>query len=385
MIKVFEVSADASLGGAPKHILTLLKGLDKSIFQLVLICPEGWLQKEAEKLGIKVFVVPFGGFFDRKSVAKLKHLIKKHQPQIVHLHGVRTGWLGALSLRGAKTKMVYSEHLYTADYHLESKLRERIQLLGLSFVLKKAKLILAPSQAVKRFLMARFKINQKKIKIIYNGLEDLAENYQATELVEQKLGFIGSLNMQKGVETLIRAFKKVRRNYPEAKLEILGDGPLRQGLEREAGKNVSFLGTKKDIGKYLQNWQMIVVPSRSESFGQIVLEAAMFGKPAIASRVGGLPEVINDGKTGILVPYGKTKELQKAIAYLLENPSLAEKMGKKARERYEKYFTAGKMVRRMEELYRSLLASTSSAKDRGLGVAKPAPYPLHSNPRHAQK
>lgn len=123
-MKVFEVIADSSLSGAPLHLWTLLKKIDKSQFSITLICPYGWLADEAEKLGIITVKVPFKGFIDYSSITKLKKEIKRLNPDIIHLHGIRAGWLGVMAAKKIKQKIIYTEHLYTQSYHLKSHFRE---------------------------------------------------------------------------------------------------------------------------------------------------------------------------------------------------------------------------------------------------------------------
>lgn len=367
-IKIVEIIADSSLSGAPLHLLTLVKRIDKSQFSVTLICPEGWLAQEAEKLGIKTIKIAFKGFADYSSISKLKKQINRLDPQIIHLHGIRAGWLGIMAAKEFKDRIIYTEHLYTQSYHLESRFREWFQLKGLSYILKSVRIILTPSQAVKKFLIKKFKIGKNKIIVVYNGLEDVHSSWPEasnSNIVRTKplrrgevrtidglrIGFIGSLNQQKGVETLLEAFKIVNRYHPKVKLEIIGSGPLKGELVKKAGQNVFFLGAKKDIFKYLANWNMLILPSISESFGQAAVEAAIMAKPVVATNVGGLPEVVKDYKTGLLVKANNSKSLAQAINYLLEHENEAKKIGERARLRYEKLFTAAKMVKKIEKIY----------------------------------
>lgn len=366
-MKIIEVIADSSLSGAPRHVLTLIKKLDQSEFAVYLACPDGWLAREAEKSGIKTVKIPFFGFGDFSSVLKLRKISKKINPDLIHLHGIRAGWLGVLAVFGLKQKLIYTEHLYTRDYHLKNGLREWLQLKGLSYILKVVRIILAPSEAVRDFLLKKFKLKAKKIKVVYNGLEDIASGQKrglsprkatACNVVrdDPRVGFIGSLNYQKGIETLLAAFKLVNRRHPEVGLEIIGNGPLKNKLLRQADGNIIFLGAQKDIKKYLAAWRFIVIPSRSESFGQTALEAFMFEKPVIVARVGGLIEVVKDGETGLFFDPNDKNELAEKIIYLFTHQDLAQAMGAKGRLSYEKFFTADKMVGTIEKIYKKVIS-----------------------------
>jgi len=350
-MKIVEVIADSSLSGAPKHLLTLISGINKKNFSITLICPKGWLSKKAKQLKIETINIKMAGFSDFSSVSKIKKEILKIKPDIVHLHGIRAGWLGAMALGGQNKKIIYTEHLYNQNYHLQSRLRQILQINGLSYILKKTEIIITPSLAVKNFLCQKFKIPKNKVIIVANGLKDIKIS---KHIEKEKIGFIGSLNHQKGVEYLIKSFKTVIKKFPNIKLEIIGDGPLRKILEKKANKiskNIIFLGAKNNIWKYLSNWKMLIIPSRSEAFGQTAVEAAILHKPVVASDIVGLNEVIRNNITGLLFKEGNTQSLAKKIIYLLKNPKIAKKMGKKGRKRFEKLYNSEIMVNKIERIY----------------------------------
>lgn len=351
MIKIIEVIADASLSGAPKHVLIVAKGINRKKFQTVVICPNGWLSIKLNEIKIKNHQINLKSFSDISSVSKLRKIINTEKPDIVHLHGIRAGWLGYLSLLGLNNKIIYTEHLYTKDYHLKNSIREKIQLAGLKKIANRADLIITPSNAVKGFLE---KITKNKIIMIPNGLADF---YKKSRIkTGNTLGFVGSLNHQKGLENLIEAMGIVAKSYPRVLLEVIGSGPLERNLKLKIKRekltnNIKLIGSVADIGPYLAKWKFLVVPSISESFGQVVLEAAMFSKPVIATLVGGLPEVIKDNKTGILVEKNNIGDLSKAITRLINNSKLASKLGLSARKNYLKLYTEKIMVNKIENEY----------------------------------
>jgi len=353
-IKVIEVIADSSLSGAPRHLLTLVNHLKKD-FLIEVICPMGWLPDELKKIKIKCTIIEMGSLSDLKSVANLKQILNKSNADIVHFHGLRAGWLGLLAAKKLKAKKIYSEHLYTFDYHLKNSLREKIQINGLKKIIKSIDKIIVPSMAVEEFLVGRLNTPIEKIKLINNGLDD----YKVENKVEKnKFGFIGSLNEQKGLTFLIAAVRILVRNYPNLSLEIVGNGPLRGQLEKESqdlSDNIKFIGAVELISPYLATYNFLVVPSLSESFGQVVLEAAIASRPVISSNAGALSEIVEDKKTGLLVPKGDSQALSDAIKSLLEKPDLAQEMGRGARKLYEKSFTADKMASEFKKLYLEII------------------------------
>jgi len=357
--KIFEVIADAELGGAPKHVLTLVRGLDKKQFEPVVVCPSGWLARECKQEKIEVINIDFKGFYDFKSVRKLRAKIKKENPDLVHLHGVRVGWLGTLALIGLGKKMIYTEHLYTHSYHLNSRFREFLQIFGLFFANLFAKKIITPSSAVKKFLTDKVLVRSAKITIVPNGLEEFKVKDRDPDM---KIGFIGGLNIQKGIPTLVSAMRELSLEFPDLKLEIIGDGPLKNQLERlsaDIKSNVKFLGQKEDIADFLTSWKMLVVPSVSESFGQVALESFIASRPVVATSVGGLPEVVLEDATGILTKPADVPDMVHAISFLLHNPKEAERMGRNGRKIYERFFTAKRMVSAIEDIYRKTIGKTN--------------------------
>lgn len=354
MKRVVEVIADSTLSGAPRHLSTLVKKL-KNKFDVVVICPQGWLAEELKRLGIKFTIVNFKSFSDFKSVSNLKSELRKLKPDLIHFHGVRAGWLGILATNGLKPKKIYTEHLYTFDYHLKNPLREKMQLFGLKKIVKSVDKIVVPSSAVETFLVGRLNILSSKIKIIPNGLEDYAITKKKSR---HKIGFIGSLNEQKGISCLICAIRLLVRKFPDLCLEIIGEGPSRDRLQKESQdleENIKFIGSVEQISPHLATWNLLVAPSLSESFGQVALEAAIAQLPIIATKVGGFMEVIEDGKTGILVDAGNAQDLANAIEKLLKSDKLCTEMGAAARHRYEKLYSADLMASEFEKLYKDIL------------------------------
>ena len=349
--KILEFSSDSQVGGATRHILTLVK-TNKEKYKFILVGCPGWFISEAQKLKLRYFSCNLKSAFDFKHILKLRKFIKTEQPNLIHLHGIRAGAVGFLATLFLKVPVIYSEHLYTKDYHLKSWLREKIQVNFLNLILHRVQKIIVPSRAVKEFLIEILKVKTTKIVIVYNGLEE--KNVKLNSDVQLKIGFVGSLNEQKGVEYLIAAMHRLIYYFPKLKLEIVGDGPLRSFLENQAKdlKNkIKFVGAKQNIYSYLKSWKLLVIPSISESFGQVALEAAIAEKPVVASRVGGLPEVVLNHKTGILIEPKNVDELVKAITYLLNHSKIAQKMGVEAKSRFKQKFTAQKMIKNINLIY----------------------------------
>jgi len=177
--------------------------------------------------------------------------------------------------------------------------------------------------------------------------------FQVSSFKFQVVGFVGYLTEQKGLEYLLEAFSQLREE--DAFLLIIGDGPCFQKLKIKAqelkiDKKALFLGYKKDVLNYLRLFDIFCLPSLWEGQPNVILEAMGCGLPIVATRVGGVQEMIKDKKNGILVPPANSKALFRAIELLLKNESLRRKMGQAALNSVKKYDIES-MVSQYENLY----------------------------------
>ncbi len=174
------------------------------------------------------------------------------------------------------------------------------------------------------------------------------------------VGVAGRLAAEKGVSVLLEAMKDVLARVPKARLVVAGDGPERPALERQArdlgiDNRVAFLGMRADLPRVLAALDVFVLPSLYEGFGLVVLEAMAVGVPVIATRVGGVPEVIEDGVTGLLVPAGDAKKLAEAVFRLEDNPRQAEALADRGSARLQTDFSLPAMIDAVEGLYFAVL------------------------------
>lgn len=368
-IKLVLVIADSEVGGGPNHILGILRNIDQKIFDVSLICPKGYLSSEAKKdKGINVYTVPMENKFDLSSFVEIRNIIScirskenPFGPLIIHSHGSRAGFLARLfRIRG--TKQVYTEHRFDADFHLKNKLNEWVQKEILKLLNNRSDRIVAVSSSVKQFLMESG-TDEKRIVRIPNGVELPVESKSMNQSsVDRKapiIGNIGNLNIQKGQRYLIEAMPNLIKKYPLLTLEIIGEGSLRNELklltkQLKIERHVSFLGRQKSVGKYLKHWSVFVLPSVAETFGIAILEAMESGTPVVASKVGGIPDIITNRINGLLIRPKDPKAIEEAVLELLDHPVLAAKLKRAGKERV-KDFEWRNIVKKLEEEYISLL------------------------------
>jgi glycosyltransferase involved in cell wall biosynthesis len=176
--------------------------------------------------------------------------------------------------------------------------------------------------------------------------------------------FVGRLESRKGIDLLLKVAPRILSKFPDLVLDIVGDDTIPRAdgitykeeflaldLPRGVRNRITFHGRvdEEELRQFYRNCDIFVAPSRYESFGLIFLEALVFGKPVIGCAAGGGPEVIKDGKTGILVKPENEQALEKALVTLLCDPDLRTKMGRAARADYEKRFTADVLARKFEQ------------------------------------
>jgi glycosyltransferase involved in cell wall biosynthesis len=208
-----------------------------------------------------------------------------------------------------------------------------------------------------------------KVARLFNGIDlvlftPMADEHErarrrvalfGVELTQRCVLYVGQLTEAKGVDDILSIQDEVLRLFNDVCFIWVGDGPLADDVERRASKRVRYLGLRNDVDALLPAADLIVAPSRwHEAFCLSVAEAAAAGVPAIATRVGGVPEVVVDGKTGLLVEPGDRRALLEAVTQLLDDDRLRRAMGARARQRAEREFSLSAMVRSTSLHYREL-------------------------------
>lgn len=367
-IKVVEIIADTEPGGGPAHVLGLLRNLDTTKFEPFLICPEGYLATEAGKIkGVRVFNVEMRSKFDLVSAYQIREILQKIRAlpvpfsnMVVHIHGVRAGFLARLVLVRSAF-YIYTEHRWDADYHLKNPLNELLQKRILRRMNRRTNLIIAVSSSVKKFLLDSKLAVPAQLSVIPNAIQAVGSTeFRVSRNVKTPnrapvIGTIGNLNSQKGQIYLIEAMKKILVKFPLATLEIIGEGAEREALEEKIEslglkRHVSLLGRKEQASNFIKRWDVFVLPSVAETFGISILEAMRAGVPVVASRVGGIVDIIEPKKNGILVPSREAKALANAICEVINHPVLAAKLKRGGLVRV-KDFEWDKVIKLIEQEY----------------------------------
>lgn len=368
MFSVLHVSETVGWAGGEAYLLKLAATLDRRRFRLGVVVPEqGLLVNRLEPLGVPTWEVPL----TRRlvSVSALRELIavfRREHPAIVQSHGARSNVYTRLAGWFAGVPIVLSTvHNSLFDYGVGT-VRRRIYVLAERLTSPLAYRIIAVSHAVAHDLVHRYGISADRVIVIQNGIDASAfapQQPRASVLVElglrpedRLIGIVGRMTPQKGHDLLLRALHLLAPRFPRLRCLIIGDGPLEPWLKRQAQElgltpHCIFMGARSDVADLLSVLEIAVLPSRSEGLPFALLEAMALGKPVVATRVGGNAEAVEEGQTGLLTPPEDSDAIADALAFLLEHPDDAARMGELGRQRVREQFSLKRMVTELERVY----------------------------------
>jgi glycosyltransferase involved in cell wall biosynthesis len=369
---VLHVGKVSGISGSEAHLLTLLpdlrqRGWDVRFAHLHENEPgAAEFARRLGEAGVPIEGIRLPWAADPLAFGRLLRLVRRTRPAILHTHLVHADFHGLVAGALARVPVrVSTKHGFNA-------FRERRAFaLADRAVARCAHLQIAISAGLARYLAETEGFDESAFEIVHYGIAPEPE--PAPYPGGSRLLFVGRLVPVKGIETLLRAFDNARRERPDLTLDIVGDGPLRQELEALAadlglGSSVRFLGRVENARHEMERAAAVVVPSLGEGFGMVALEASERGRPVIATSVGGLPEIVEDGRTGVLVPRGDVAALAAALVALVDDPARAEAYGRAARERALAEFSLARCADRTDVLYRDLVARRASNRS----TAEPA-------------
>lgn len=347
--------------GGQQQVLHLLNGLKTSGVNNFLVCPpDSILFGRAKEQSLNVLPVKMLGEWDLWAVKEIVKIIKKHSIKILHLHSAHAHTLGILAAKFNKNcKTTVSRRV---DFHIRRNPLSKIKYRNVDkFV--------AISQAVKKVLVEDG-ISEKKIEVVYSGVdwkrfENVRGDYLYSELNLDKskkiVGIIAAFaKHHKDHQTFLEAAKLIKNQFPMVQFLLVGTGEQRSQIETvveslSLNENVKLTGFRNDIPQILSILDIFVLSSFFEGLGSSILEAMASSLPVVATNVGGIPEIVEDGINGILVPPKDHQSLSQAILNLLKNEEKAKKMGQYGYHLTREKFSIEKMVRETKRIYDSLV------------------------------
>ncbi|MBV9082417.1 MAG: glycosyltransferase [Acidobacteriaceae bacterium] len=352
--KVMHIVLALNVGGL-ERLLANLSGCQamRDFDQLVCCLDElGTLAPEIERNGAKVFIERRGPGFDFQLVFRLARLLRGEHVAAVHTHALDPMLYGALAARLAGVPVrVHTQHSAFLDSCSRAD-RWKFQLASRSFTH-----LIAVSEQTRQGML-RSGASRKRTHTILNGIQPRRNMRDITTRKSARLviGSVGRLSPEKGIDRLIRAFAALHSRYPAAALHIVGDGPERSSLEALARElcvaaSVKFLGRSSDVFSALQMMDIFVLPSLTEGIPLALLEGMSARLPVIATAVGGVPEVVVDGVSGMLIPPNDVPALTNALGRLMADSAVRESLAKNAVARVEQQFSLAAMANKYRSIY----------------------------------
>ena len=371
-IRILHIIGSSGIGGAEKALRAILKYLDKERFDIFVSCPPGgFMINEYKRYAVELKTFDLKNWLNPMGVISLKQYIDQKKIDIVHTHLYSADFTGIIAAKLAKVPCIIS----TIHGHNFSDLtrfglravKNMFFSLIYRFVYIFCDKVIAVCRALKEDLAARpgIKADRRKIEVLYNGfdLEPIGGLYHGLdEKIEglinngaKLVGTIGNLDRIKGHRVFLNAIPMVLKDRAKTRFLFVGSGEEEYRLRQLAGrlgieKDVVFMGAQPDVTAIINRCDLIVLPSLNEGLPLAVLEAMALAKPVIATNVGGVPEIVEDGTTGLLVPPGDNEKMSVSILRLLGNPDLASEMGKKGEKRVRS-LRSGDMVKKLEDIY----------------------------------
>ena len=360
MLKVLNVIDSLNAGGAEsllRNFLIEAKKYNDFQIDVCTLYSQNIFKEDLGKNDIKVFDLGLSFKYDCRVVFKIVNLIKRNDYDIVHVHLFPADLFVAIAslFLSDRIKFIFSEHnVYNRRRSI--KIYKPVDY----FVYSRYDEIICVSEQVKAALNEYIESTKSKSIVIRNAIP-VDENVVETSKVYDLL-FAGRLEDAKGVDVLIRAVSILQDRFKfEVKLAILGDGSKRAHLEDLSNQlkvtdEISFFGVQKDVKSFLAASKIFVLPSRWEGLPVVILEAMANRMPIIATPVGGIPEVIEDGVNGILVEPENPEALAKKIYELLSDEKLRRNISEAAFEKVKNEYSIEEYTQKMLNFYKNLLS-----------------------------
>ena len=373
-MKILYLITKSEAGGAQSHVYELCKYFGKKNEVVLMSFPGGWLEDQSKDLNIKFVsnkyfsnsINPFKVF---KAIKLVKNIVKEFNPDIVHCHSSGAGFIGRLTTRN-KIPTIFTAHGWGFNIGVPF-LQKQIAILAEKFVSKYSVKIITVSEFVRKLGIKNKIAKKEKFEIIYNGIkskviptghQDSLKSKKSKVNEKIKIVFVGRLAEPKDPIILVKAYEELSNELKEkSEIIIIGGGPKKIELEKfivqNKVKNVNLLGSlsRDQVFDMVNESDVFVLVSKYEGLPMTILEAMSFGLPVVASDVGGVGEIIEDGINGFLLKNNSAEELKESLEKLIIDKRLREKMGAVSIEKVLSEFSIDKMLKKTEELYNKVI------------------------------
>ncbi|HEV7673198.1 MAG TPA: glycosyltransferase family 4 protein [Candidatus Angelobacter sp.] len=370
-VKVLQLISSGGYYGAENMLLNLCASQEKAGCQNSLLlfynvhAPNVEFYERARRRGISVRMVHCQGRADWRAIQQIEQYILEDGIDLLHTHGYKADLYGYVAARRSHKPIVATCHNWVGG----------TAVLGIynyldRLALKRFNAVAAVSDAVAHRLLGAG-VSARKIETIANGIDgepfECAQPLPALAFGGHKVvGMVARLDLQKGFEYLLRAVRELRVAFRDLKVVIVGEGPDRKAIEdmiQQYGlqSNVVLAGQQSDMPGVYSAMDVLVLPSLNEGLPMTILEAMATSKPVIATRVGAIPSVIQQGETGLLVDPGDAEGLRDALARLLSQPNFCRRIGAAAHDWVSRNYTSEIMALKYRHMYEEVLGLSALA------------------------
>jgi glycosyltransferase involved in cell wall biosynthesis len=361
-LSLFQIDAGKEWRGGQRQSFFLAKELKRRGLPFFFIVqPESPLHQKACEAELPVLPFKMRNEFDLPAILRLAWAMKRKKCLLVHFHDAHSAAVG--SVAASLAKVPFRIITRRVDFPLKKNYFSRRKYM------KNVDAIIAISEGVKKVLVEGG-VDPENVEVISSGIDFSSFEEDSSALTSKDylhrefsfavddylVGIVAHLADHKGHQYLIQATKILKQQAPKIKTIIVGEGPLSMELDRQAKELdvediIFFLGFRKDIPKILSSLDLFVLSSHLEGMGSSILDAMASRLPVVATKVGGIPEVVINGETGLLVPPRNPSALARAILMLYSDKTLASRLGQKGYELVHRKFSAEAMADKVVRLY----------------------------------
>ncbi len=367
---IAELAGSAAYGGGERYLEVLMARLDRTRFRPLLICPEsGPFVEIMRGHGVPTRIIHLAPLVNPLALFRLVRLLAREQVTILQTHGARSNAYGQVAGRLAGVPIIISTvHNSLLDYRI-GPLKRWLYLTVLRRTSHLADWIICVSEELRQHTIVDVRTRSDRTVTVHNGIDMTRfQGRSSRATIRNELGVgddpllvvIARLTEQKGHRYLLEALPSLIATWPKLRCLVVGEGELRDALMELAARlgvasSCVFTGARADIPDVLAGADVVLLPSVSEGFPFVLLEALAMGRPVVASQVNGVAELIEDRKTGRLVPPRDPKALAGAMRELLQDPARAAAMGRRGYQTVQERFTADRMVAKTVGIFEAAL------------------------------
>jgi glycosyltransferase involved in cell wall biosynthesis len=373
---VLVLTKTAALGGAERLLVNALPYLDREAYdyRVAVLQPDGPLAEACVRSRIPFAALPHTSALDPRNAWALRGWLEREQIDVLHAHLPLPGALARVAARGLATRVIYTEH------NLQEMYRRPSQLLNAATYGWQTRVV-AVSASVRDSAAARIGARAaRRITVVPNGIDLTALDAEAVgdpnpplpmgEPHAFRVLVPATLAPRKGQDVLLDAVERGAFGATPIHVWLTGEGSDRRAIEARIRRaplrgRIHLLGARRDIFRIMRRADVVALPSRFEGHPLALLEAMALGRPVLATRVGGVPEIVEHGRTGLLVPPDDPVALAAALGTLQREPALRARLGAAASARVRASFDVRETVTALESLYRGCLGATPPTGPRG--------------------